>query len=451
MTSKDFSEKTLKFCEKTSKKDKQKLGQYPTPYTILNKLFKKVGKKHFNNILETSHGTGQIFDSMKSNGITFNKCFGYEIDENLHNLCKQEYKNMDLILGNFLDQNIKERFDLIPGNPPYFMIRDKDLKKKYRNNPEFKSIIYGHLNIFILFMKKSLDLLNEDGILSFIIPVSFMNGRSYEKLRHYIVEYFNIIDIEIIDKSLFIETQIEVMIITIKKEKNDGKYVVRKNDILIFSLTWETIQNKLNNYLTIKELKGKVTTGPMIWNENKEHLLMGDENKIPKTGVPIIYSTNLVNQKIKLRKICNKNGKRQYVKKSHIKNKIINKPTILINRIIGSKNIKINCVLTENNFNFIAENHVNMISHEKIDVLKEIYEVLQKKETLDFIREIRGNVQLSQSDLENLVPIRKRETQKVDDKSNYINEMKISYEELLKMVKKKYHKKFTPNMKILIT
>lgn len=407
MIEKEFSKETIKFCQNISKKQKQKLGKYPTPYSIIRKLYDKIPFQNWDdkdfNILEPSHGTGQILDINSDREICYTNFYACELDENLSKKCQKIYNNVQFIQGDFLEQKFDIKFDFIPANPPYFEIKDKNSKKKYKSDKQFKDILCGKINIFCLFLKKCLDLLRDDGYLSFIIPVSFLNGRNYELLRKYIVNNFDIIDIEIIDSHKFIDTQIEVMIITIKKTKNTGKYIVKHENALIFSLNWIKVQHKLNNYKNISELGGEVHTGKLIWNENKEHLRAQQTENV----IPIIYSENIVNGIIKLKPIDKSNGKKQYILKSIIQNKIETKPAIVINRIIGSKNIKINCALVKN-MKFIGENHVNIITHNDEKVLEEILKILKNQETLNFIKTIRGNIQLSQSDLKYLIPIRKK-------------------------------------------
>lgn len=417
MASKEFSEDTLEFCKTTSKKVKQELGQYPTPYNIVDKLFDGIELKDNMKVLESSFGTCQIIDKIEEKGFNI-KVDGYEIDEKLVEKANKKYKgnNYNLKCKNFLEEEIKEEYDFIPGNPPYFQLKTED-RKKYQKMEMFKDIAKGKADIFGLFLKKSLDLLKEGGILSYIIPVSFLNGRTHEPLRKYIAENFNILSIEIINKHEFIDTQYEVMIIKIKKEKNNGKYVVRKDvikkeQLTIFSLDWKEVQEKINNWYNIKELGGKVITGPFVWNQNKDKLQI---TKGKNKAVPIIYSQNMVDGKIKLLdKALNKKGdKKQYVKRKIVKDKMdSSKDTIVINRIVGAKNIKLNCVYIEKGFEYIGENHINIIKHHDEKVLNEIYEKLQDPTTLNHVKSIRGNVQLSQSDLENLIPIREKETQK---------------------------------------
>ncbi|OGE19678.1 hypothetical protein A3D83_02235 [Candidatus Daviesbacteria bacterium RIFCSPHIGHO2_02_FULL_41_10] len=80
-------------------------------------------------------------------------------------------------------------FDVIIGNPPYVFGGNygiENLDKEY-----FKSNFIsgnGKINLFTLFIEKSLKLLKNEGLLSFIIPNTFLRVTSYEKMREYVLK-----------------------------------------------------------------------------------------------------------------------------------------------------------------------------------------------------------------------------------------------------------------------
>ena len=81
-------------------------------------------------------------------------------------------------------------FDLIIGNPPYFVCKKSDVPKEY------SEFIYGRPNIFGLFIIHSLSLIKPGGIIAFIIPKSFLNSLYYSKIRNYIKETCSIVKID---------------------------------------------------------------------------------------------------------------------------------------------------------------------------------------------------------------------------------------------------------------
>lgn len=80
-------------------------------------------------------------------------------------------------------------------------------------------------------------------------------------------------------------------------------------------------------------------------------------------------------------------------------------PFIIINRIIGIRDISLKPVLIENSTDkYFFENHINVITG-KLEDLKIIYNSLIKPETVDFIKNVIGNTQLSKNELLYMVPI----------------------------------------------
>ena len=121
---------------------------------------------------------------------------GIELDVGIYNEIKDKYDNiigdtLQLINIDFLKYKSDKQFDLILGNPPFFMIQlDKEEKKLY------KEILNGKVNIYCLFIYKCIkEHLKDGGILAFILPTSIMNSTSYKNLRKYINDNTTILKI----------------------------------------------------------------------------------------------------------------------------------------------------------------------------------------------------------------------------------------------------------------
>jgi tRNA1(Val) A37 N6-methylase TrmN6 len=86
--------------------------------------------------------------------------------------------NLDFLL----DFN-SDKFDIIIGNPPYVenkKIKDKEFKKKL--SKRYHSA-YRLFDLSILFIERSLELLNDNGYLSFILPNKFLSADYGIKIR----------------------------------------------------------------------------------------------------------------------------------------------------------------------------------------------------------------------------------------------------------------------------
>jgi adenine-specific DNA-methyltransferase len=144
---------------KTTKKAKQSLGQFFTTNNELKEIVYKFILNNPTNILEPSIGQGDLvtFVTNKLIDVTFDM---YEIDTKIKLLDNIEKENV--IYGDFMKQNITKTYKTIIGNPPYVRTKKR--------------------NLYIDFIEKCYNLLDDDGELIFIIPSDFFKLTSASKL-----------------------------------------------------------------------------------------------------------------------------------------------------------------------------------------------------------------------------------------------------------------------------
>jgi hypothetical protein len=158
----------------------------------------------------------------------------------------------------------------------------------------------------------------------------------------------------------------------------------------------DEIADLILNTKTLSELGFKVSTGEVVWNQEKD--------KLSDQGVLLIYSSNFKDGVLDVESPL-KDPKKQYIQ--GFKRPPLSGKVILINRGYGNASYSLKCVLFESN-QFYAENHVNVVrpvtkNAEKI--IDSVYRSLLSDNTSRFIEYFVGNNALSKSEIESCLPI----------------------------------------------
>jgi len=180
-------------------------------------------------ILEPSAGDGVFIEKLLNNHKNI-KVDAFEINPEAVNILNSKFslnKNIKIFYSNTLTDDKLDSYsdnggfyDRIIGNPPYGGWIDHNQRLL------FKEKYYGHYvkETYGLFLIRSLLLLKEGGILSFIIPDTFLYINRHKKLREFILNNTKIIEIVTFNSKFFPNVNFgysELSIITLKKSKNN--------------------------------------------------------------------------------------------------------------------------------------------------------------------------------------------------------------------------------------
>lgn len=397
----NYTKESFDYLKNTDIEKRKRLGQYFTPKNIrdllLSKLVSISENKDNVTILDPACGSGEFLLSCNE---YFNNpsLYGFEIDDSLATIAKELVSNANIECIDTLKIYTNTKYDYVIGNPPYFEFKpDKDLKKKHSD------IISGRVNIFSIFIKIGLELLEDGGYLAYVVPPSMNNGAFFKKLREYIINNSSIEYLHIVEGSdNFYMANQKVMLLILKKTNNhkQKKYIFSKNGITIFTEDKSFLNKAYKDTLSLNEIGYEVKTGSIAWNNYKENLTDDKNNSIP-----LIYSSNIVDGKI----VIPNKRKLQYIKNIS-KDFIIKSRVIAVNRITGShKNINIKAAIVKER-EFVCENHVNIIyplnNYNKNYSLEYIYNSLKDETNIKVLSLITGNTQISKTELERLLPIK---------------------------------------------
>jgi tRNA1(Val) A37 N6-methylase TrmN6 len=407
MTTSQFSDLTIDITKGLTKEEKKAYGIFISPQSIIASLYSTV-VEHLKNdlgstrrILEPSCGTCELvnFCDSKFTGIEID---GVEYNSKLYDSIKAlKFKNnVNLYKEDFIKYKPDKLYDLVIGNPPYFVCKKTDIPSEYTE------YIHGRPNIFGLFILHSISLIRAGGIIALIIPKSFLNSIYYSKIRNYIKKTCSIIKID--DYSSlndFIDTEQSTFGLVIQKnmvavEPEECKYSMLFNDNFIFTDNSTELREIFEGATTIEKMGLKVRTGQVVWNEVKNELTDNEDDTI------LIYNTNITkDNKLELKKF--KNGQKgQYINRDGRID-----PILVVNRGNGNSAYKLNYAVI-NDCSFLVENHLNEIyspTDSKTEYLLEIYKKIirsfENPKTKKFIKLFLGNNGLSKTELETIFPI----------------------------------------------
>jgi type I restriction-modification system DNA methylase subunit len=378
----EFTESSKLFNTQFTKEYRQTNGIFFTPRSARNRLFEVIStlKLKPKTILEPSFGSGEFLNDLRVKFPT-STIYGVEKDTELyssypssptlHNVDFLEYKSNPV--------------DLIVGNPPYFNVKEKNIE-----------CMTGHGNIYILFLYKCLTQhLKKNGTLAFVLPTSLYNSGYYDPCRKYIAENTTIVTVENLDAK-YHETSQSTMLIVIRNKASKRKpFIFERGEFTYITPFYKELRSLVKGTKTLSELGFVTKTGDVVWNQEKD--------KLADEGVLLIYTTNIVDQKLVLNNLGSK--KKQYIQ--GFKRPPVKGPSILVSRGYGNT-YQFSFAVVDKDTEFYGENHINVIhptNEEAEKYIPKIEESFKSKKTQDFIKYFVGNGALSKTELDSVLPV----------------------------------------------
>ena len=398
----EYSDLSHKLTKDISKNDKKNNGIYFTPPKTIKHNLDLIDKhikrnKTTLNILEPSCGSCEFITAL-NNKLTNINITGIEFNKTIYKSIKTLSKdNINIKNEDFLTYNDTTKYDLIIGNPPYFVMKRKDVAKEYYDYFD------GRPNIFILFLIKSLKyMLANNGVLSFVLPKNFLNCIYYDKTRKFINDNYKIIDIVECDEN-YIETKQNTIILIIKNKKaNNKNFILERHNFTIFGTknTITKLKELYNNSTNLYDLGFKVIVGNVVWNQCKT-ILTNDKKK-----TRLIYSSDIIDNKLSIKTYQNKD-KKNYIEKEGNK-----EPLMVINRGYGVGDYKFQYCLINVDYEYLIENHLICIKYTKkisknelIKLYNKVIKSLENEKIKTFIELYFGNNSINTTELNYIIPI----------------------------------------------
>lgn len=170
--------------------NKNKKGSYYTPSFIVKDMLTNINITKKQKVLDPCCGTGMFLLGIETDDP--NNIYGYDIDVIAVQIAKVnlmvKYKRIDfdpkIERKNYFNDEINEKFDIIITNPPWGAKLTDVNPKAYEEIKTKESFSYA--------LYKSINLVNEDGKVIFLLPESFLNVKTHTDIREYVIKNISI-------------------------------------------------------------------------------------------------------------------------------------------------------------------------------------------------------------------------------------------------------------------
>lgn len=268
----------------------KKYAQYFTESEILLFELNKFIKNKNGHMLEPSFGKGNIINYIIDNNKHRNiDCI--EIDKEIDIIDNiNKYNNINIIYEDFLKYNFNnKKYKTIVGNPPYI---------KQKNN----------INIYLQFIDKCIDILDNNGELIFIIPSDFFKLSTAFEIKNKMIKLGSFTDVFYPkNENLFKNVSQDIIIFRYEKDlfnnnikyNNEDKYYLLQNGNIYFYNEFNINNKEQSSMKDIFHIKVGFISG---LNNFFENALYGNEIIKTSSGDKkfLFYNNNLPNDKIVL-------------------------------------------------------------------------------------------------------------------------------------------------------
>jgi len=435
----EYSSISKTLTRQLSKEEKKNHGIYFTPPSCVKHNIDLLQPylPQLKKVLEPSCGSGEYITALRQ-AAPHVRITGIEYNATIYpSIVPLQNAHVTLLNEDFLLYPAT-KYDLIIGNPPYYVMKKEAVPKEYHRYFE------GRPNIFILFLLKALKLLEPNGLLSFVLPKNFLNCLYYDKTRAYISDHFQILHIVDCAAAKYLETQQDTIILILQQRAkvNNKAFILKpfhtaytifiseasiseasiseasiseasiseasiseasigQASISAASTSQASIRDLYQNARSLWDLGFKVSVGTVVWNQCKD-LLTDDASQ-----TRLIYSSDIVENTLSPKKYSNAE------KKNFITKAGLTRPMIVVNRGYGVGDYKFNYCLIDQQTPFLIENHLiciearedTLLRADLIGKYKKIIQSLTDKKTTEFIGLYFGNNAINTTELNHLLPI----------------------------------------------
>jgi adenine-specific DNA-methyltransferase len=314
-------------------------------------------------------------------------------------------------------------------NPPYGRVR---LSPAERNR--YAHVLYGHANLYGLFMATAVESLDSEGVLAALVPTSFTSGRYFSKLRAHLGREAAMTAVTFVQDrsgvftSVLQETclatferrkrrraritslgSVETAIANVKVQKSGEPWVLprRSDDAPVAAAASAMTES-------IASLGWRASTGPLVWNRRSGDLY----STWDPSRTHIVWAADLDGRVLHQDPARDSMRYLELTAPSDHKVMVLDEPAVLVQRTTAPEQSRrliaahlSQEALSARHGRVTAENHVNVLRPTVADpvlTLEAMTRLLATKTLDQVIRSISGSVALSAYELES-IPLPSRE------------------------------------------
>ena len=270
--------------------------EYHSTQNDISWLMAEIGRTYKpNNVVDLSCGLGNILFH-----IDYCNSLGFEINKNIVDIAKFISPNINIQNTDSINQDYKEKFDAIISHFPFGKIQIDGRKDDIEN----------------IFIQKSIQLLNKNGVLICLVPEKLLYSTTNEYFRQKIIEENHLKAIISLPAGFFQKTAIKMSIIVLEKNKsaNATHYIKYSNS----EDTLSSFINNKNGFFVVNEnlLKRWDTNYHLPEHSELENTLKNENTKKIRELSNIVIGFNQA-------KIGREKGKYLLLQPKNIKNGIL--------------------------------------------------------------------------------------------------------------------------------
>lgn len=305
------------------------------------------------------------------------------LEEELGISSEDELAQVDVV--DSLSRLEEDSFDLVIANPPYGRVA-LDVERR----AAFKRSLYGHANLYGLFLDLALRKTKPNGLIAYVTPTGFLCGEYFKRLRSLLAEEAPPIALDFLSEraGVFDDVLQETLLALFRRGAGRRKVVVSfvaaaAADVTVTPVDvaplpsvpeqpWIVARSvESTGFATrLRDLPGRlsdwgyqVRTGPLVWNRHKDQLL----SKTQRGAVPLLWAEAVNSDGTFEFRAARRNHAPYFLPKDGDDWLLIRKPCVLLQRTTAKEQAR-RLIAAELPPSFLdehgavtVENHLNML------------------------------------------------------------------------------------------